>query len=242
MSRKFERDACNAAHFLTRVDFSVERLRFLDAARRTKIDSAEQLANDHEIDAANGVTPKGRAIDQSFENGNGPEVRVIAEQLPQIEQTVFALLARRQVIVLRIADGAEENGIRFQADVLCGFGQRLTMTLNSDAADVGLYEFEFVVVLARDDFQNPASFSEHLRADAITRQPRYARFHGLKSSPDRQLSSCGRPARGTSRTPYRSAREKACSRVPDSAPPARDVPNACPARSCCAARPHVPAT
>src|SRR5207249_8627734 len=185
MPRQLERDAGNAAHFLARIDFSVERLRFLDTARRTKINSAEQFANDHEIDAANGVTAQRRAVHESFENGNRPEVGVIAEQLPQIQKTVFTLLARRQVIVFRIADRAEENGSRFQANVLCGCGKRLTVALNGDAADVGLYEFEFVVVLAGDDFKSPASFPEHLRADAITRQPRYARFHGSKPGPDR---------------------------------------------------------
>src|SRR5262245_54790294 len=161
----------------------------VDSARRTEINSAEKFADNHQIHTADGIAPERRAVDESFENGYRPQVGIIAEQLPKIEQPVLAFFSSRQVIVFRIANGAEENGIRFQANVSSRLRQRLTGALDSDRANVGFDEFEFVIVLPGNDFQNPVSFSQHFRADAITGQPRYARFHGLKLNPDRRLSS-----------------------------------------------------
>ena len=53
----------------------------------------------------------------------------------------------------------------------------LGVPFDCDAANIPFDNFKFVVVFVRNDFQNPASFSQHLRANAITGQPRYERFH-----------------------------------------------------------------
>src|SRR5207249_1905946 len=127
-------------------------------------------------------------IDERFENGYRTKIRIIAQQLAEIEQAVLALLAGRQVIVFRIPYRSQKDRGRFQAEILSRLRQRLAVAFDGNATDVGLYEFKFVVVLAGDDFQNPAGFSKHFRADAITGQPRYARFHVWKSNPDLQLS------------------------------------------------------
>ena len=93
--------------------------------------------------------------------------------------------------------GAEQDRVSFEANVLSGRRQRLTMTFNGDASNISLDKFEFVIVLASNDLQNPASFSQHLRAGAITGQPRYERFHVLKLNPGHRLFSSGRQLRGT---------------------------------------------
>ena len=112
MPREFECDDRDTAHFIAAVDLRVERLIAFSTARQSKIDSAEQLANDHEIDATNQITAKRRAIDKRFKNCDRPEIRIIAEQLAQIEEAVLALLARRQVIVFGITHRSEENSFR----------------------------------------------------------------------------------------------------------------------------------
>jgi len=186
VARKLERDSSNTLYFVARIDFGIECLRLVKAARRTKIDSTEQFTDDHQVDSANRIAAKGRTVDQSFENTDRPEIRVIAQQLSQIEQPVFAFFPGRQMIEPGITDSAKENRVRRQANILASFWQRFAMTFNGNAANIGLDILEFVIMLAGNDVQNPASFSQHLRADSITRQPRYARFHVSKSDPDLQ--------------------------------------------------------
>src|SRR6185436_7197140 len=99
---QLERDVRDPPDFFATVDFGIERLLVVATARRAEIDSAEQFPHDHEIYAAHRIAPQRRTVDESFENRHRAEVRVIAEQLAQIEQTVLALLAGRQMIVLRI--------------------------------------------------------------------------------------------------------------------------------------------
>src|SRR5215813_12011264 len=116
------------------------------------------------------------------------------------------------------------------------------MTLNGNTANIRFDEFEFVVLLTGDDFQNPASFSQDLRAYAVTGQPRYARFHVLKLNPDLQLSFCDRRAGGILRTPSPVVRALVCSQAPDSVLRVRDAPNVCREQSGCAVHRRVPAT
>src|SRR5207247_4867712 len=160
VARKLERDSRNTLYFVARIDFGIERLRLVEAARRTEIDSTEQFTDDHQVDSANGIAAKGRTVDQSFENNDRPEIRVIAQQLPQIEQPVFAFFPGRQMIELGITDSAKENRVRPQANVLGGFWQRLAMTFNGNAADIGLDILEFVVMLAGNDFRSEEHTSE----------------------------------------------------------------------------------
>src|SRR5438270_227477 len=107
------------------------------------------------------------------------------------------------------------------------------------AVDLGI---KIVVVLACDDIQNPVCFSQYFRADTITGQPRYARFHVLKLSPDLRLSFCDRQLRETLRTPFRVALASGYSPARESGLRVHAVRNACRERSCCAARQHAPAT
>src|SRR5579883_3016596 len=152
MPRQLERDARNALDFFTAVDFGIERMIPFGAAGRTEINAAQQFPDNDEIDTSNRVPPQRRTVDQCLIDGHGTKVRVISEKFPQIQQSVFALLPRRKVIVFGITYSAEENGIGLEAEVLCDFRQRLTMTLYRNAADVPFDEFELVIVLARNDF------------------------------------------------------------------------------------------
>src|SRR5690349_11538432 len=115
MPSQLERDSSNPSNLIARIDFGVERLGLVHPPRRSKIDSTKQLADNDQIHTTNGVATQGRTIDEGFEDGHRPKIRVIAEQFAQIEQAVFTLLSRRQVIVFGITYSAEKDSRRFQA-------------------------------------------------------------------------------------------------------------------------------
>src|SRR5262245_47695259 len=117
MPGKLESNFGNTANLIARIDFGVKRLHFVQSARRAKIDPTKKLAHNDQIDATNTITSQRRAINERFENSDWPQVRVIAQELAKIEQAVFTLLSRRQVIVLGITDSAEKDRRRFQAKI-----------------------------------------------------------------------------------------------------------------------------
>jgi hypothetical protein len=149
--RQLEGDESDAPNLVAAINFGVEGLRLLEAARRTEIDAAEQFADDDQVNASNGLTTEGRAIDQTLIDRNRAKICVIAKKLAKVEKTVLAFFSGRQVIVFGIAHGTEENSVALQTEFSCGLGKRLAVTFDSDAADISIDEFEFVVVLACND-------------------------------------------------------------------------------------------
>ena len=201
MPGKFECGARDPPHLVTAVDFRVEGVSVLDTAGQPKVNAAQQFADNQQVHAADGIPAKRRAIHQCFKNRHRPEVRIVAEQPAEVQQPALGFFRRRPTIVFRIADSSKENRGRCQANLLSAFRKWFAVALNRDRADIGLDELKFVVVFPADDFENPAGFPQHLRADPITRQTCNSRFHVWKLSPDHRLSSCGRPPAGMPCTP-----------------------------------------
>src|SRR5262245_14696850 len=177
MPRQIECDICDTPHLVPAVRLGVERPRVFDSSRRSKVDASEQFTHNDQVDAANRIAPKRRTIEQRLEDSYRPEVRIITEQLAQIQQSVLALFSRRKMVVFRVAHGAEKDGVRSQTEFSRWLRQRLAVTFDRDAPDIPFDEFKLVIVLAGHDFQDAASFTKDLRAYAITRQPRYECFH-----------------------------------------------------------------
>ena len=53
----------------------------------------------------------------------------------------------------------------------------LAVAIDGNGANIAFNEFEGVVMLVRDRFENAASLAQNFRADAITRQKRDLCFH-----------------------------------------------------------------
>src|SRR5262245_57384783 len=101
MPRQLERNSRDAPNFISTVDFGVESLRCIHASWRSEVNAAEKCPDNDQIDPANAVAPERRTIDKRFEDGYRPQVGIVAEQLPKVEQTVLAFFAGRQMIVFR---------------------------------------------------------------------------------------------------------------------------------------------
>jgi hypothetical protein len=115
VTREFERNLRDPAHFIAAVDLCVECVSVFDTARGSEINSAQKLAHDHQIHASNRIAAQRRTVYQRFEDSYRPQIGVISEELAKIQQPVFALFPRRQVVVLRITNRSEKNSVGFQA-------------------------------------------------------------------------------------------------------------------------------
>src|SRR5262249_41613396 len=159
------------------VDLRIERLIFLHPTRPAEIDSSEQFPNDDQVGALDDFFSQGRAVDQCFGHRDGPKIREIAENGPHPQQAPFGSLGGPQMIVFRMADGSEQNGLGPKANLFGYLRKWILMPIDGDGADVAFDKFKSVVVFRGDDFKNPSSFLKNFNANSVTRQICYARFH-----------------------------------------------------------------
>ncbi len=77
-------------------------------ARLAEVEPADELSNDEEIDPVQGLAAERRPGRHVLGN-DGSQVGEALDELAELKQRCLGTLARRQVIVPRVADGAEEN-------------------------------------------------------------------------------------------------------------------------------------
>ncbi len=111
-----------------------------------------------------------------FESGGvvdrRPKVRKSAERLAQREQRRFRAFRRQPSIELRMADGAQQHGIRSEACFERRLGQARAIRIDRHAANPMRRKRERLAGMLRDVLQNADRFFRNLRTDAVSRQQR----------------------------------------------------------------------
>ena len=155
--------------------------------RSSEIDTAQQFAHENQIHAAHDLRTNVGTFRQRIKHINRAQVGVVPEQSPQIEQAALRLFGGGKAVVLRIANGAEQNRLRILAEFNGRRRQRRIVAIDGDAADGSFDDVERAVEQAAAEFKNTARFGENFGADAVT---------GKKSDLTISCRSCGSARRG----------------------------------------------
>ena len=155
-------------------------IRANEAAGLAKVQAAEQLANEHDVGAANDLFFQRRTIGDAGINDCRTQIGESLERLAQAEQAGFDALLGRKVIVFRRSHSAQQNSIAVQAalDGLCR--QRCSKLIDGYAADRALGEFELVVIQVRHAAQNAHRFPSDFGTDAVAGQDRDLELHAWR--------------------------------------------------------------
>ena len=112
------------------------------ASRRAEINVARQFAHDDEIEARDEFGFEARSGDEFFKAFCRPQVRKEPQVLAQAQNSLFGTQVPFQRIVLKVAHGTEENGVRFFGKLQCGFGKRVAVVCVGNATDVRRFHFK----------------------------------------------------------------------------------------------------
>src|SRR5205814_1690099 len=100
-------DARHAPDFFNGINLRVYRAIAISKSGSPEINSAQQFADEQNVDTANHFGPDCRGIRKWVENKYRPKIGKIAEQRSQIKQAALRLLRRWQRIVFLVTDRAE---------------------------------------------------------------------------------------------------------------------------------------
>ena len=176
--RGFERDVRDAFdlgrgvnHRINRALLAVgERLGLLGL---TEIHAAGQFAHHEDINAVALAFFRERAgVGKHLGQFHRAQIREQAEFLAQAQQCgafgTFFLGNRR--VAIRQTDGAEEDGIRFLADLQRDVGERLLGEINAGPADGRIRDVEFEAEPFFGGAENFDGFAHDFRPDAVARE------------------------------------------------------------------------
>ena len=94
------------------------------------------------------------------------EVGEQAQVLAQAQDGLLGAQRALQLVVLPVADGAEQHGVGFLGQLERGIGQRMAVGLVGGAADQGGFHLELQV----EDVEDLDGLGDDLGADAVARQ------------------------------------------------------------------------
>ena len=170
----------DAFHLRTRVDTSVVgRVSILAASLRTaEVHASRQFAHAEEIGALHDLRLERRAVGQRVEYRQRTQVGVKSQRLAHPEQSLFgAYFRRRVVVVLGVADGTEEHGVRRLAYFVRLGGVGIARDIDGTGAYQRLFIGERMTVLGGYGVERLHRFAHDLGADAVSRQTRDFQIH-----------------------------------------------------------------
>ena len=151
LAGRFKRNARNSLDFRHRVTHGVEGFERAGevpvhgraaAARGAEINVARQFTHDDEIKARDEFGFEARSSDEFFKAFCRPQVRKEPQVLAQAQNGLFGTQVPFQRIVLKVAHGTEENGVRFFGKFQRGFGERMPVVRVRHTPDVRRFHFK----------------------------------------------------------------------------------------------------
>ncbi len=136
------------------------------AARLAEVDVAGQLANDQDVEARDQLGLQARRMRQLLVADRGAEVGEELQVPAQAEDGLLGAQRTLELVVLPVADRAEQHRVGFLGELQRGLGQRMAVRLVGGAADQRLFRLERQVEHA----QHLHRLGDDLDTDAVTRQ------------------------------------------------------------------------
>ncbi|MDT4846224.1 hypothetical protein FQZ97_802400 [compost metagenome] len=140
--------------------------RFAQAARLAEVDVAVQLAHDQDIQAGHQFGLQARGAGQFRIADRRTEVGKQLQVLAQAQDGLLGAQRAFQAVVFPVADGAEQDGVRFLGQLQRVLRQRMAFGLVAGAAHGGGFQFELLV----ERVQDLDGLCNDFGTDAVTRQ------------------------------------------------------------------------
>jgi hypothetical protein len=141
-------------------------LRGAAAARLAEVDVAGQLANDQDVQPRDQFGLQARRVDQLLVADRRAEVGEQAQVLAQAQDGLLGAQRPVELVVLPVADGAEQHRVGFLGELERRFGQRMAVRLVGRAADQRRFHLELQV----EHVEHLDGFRHDFGADAVTRE------------------------------------------------------------------------
>ena len=141
------------------------------AAGLAEVDIASQFANDQDVQPGDQLGLEAGSIDQFLVADGGTEVGEQAQTLAQAQHRLLWTQRPVELVVLPVADRAEQNCIRRFSQLQRGVGQRMAVGFVGGAADQGGLHLERQV----QHLEHLDRLGDDFRSDAVTRQ--HCDFH-----------------------------------------------------------------
>ena len=180
LAGQFEGQTQNPLDLLARVNASiVSGVPVLAASLRTaEVHASGQLAHAQEIGSAHDLGLQRRAAGQRVEHGQRAQVGVQSERLAHPEQSLLGPhLGRRVVVVLRVADRAEQHGVGTQTDGVRLGRIRVARRIDRAGADQRFLILENMSVLRGHPVQDLHRLAHDLGTDTVPGQKCNLQFH-----------------------------------------------------------------
>src|SRR5437764_9772532 len=122
----------------------------------------------------------------------GEQAQVLAQSQDRLLGTELAL----QLVVLPVADGAEQHGVGLLGELQRGLGQRMAVAVVRDAADIGYFQLELQV----EDLEDLDGLIDDLRADAVAGEDCDFHWGSFRGKPNNRTQRAQRLRRRRKRT------------------------------------------
>ena len=143
-----------------------------------EVHAAGQLADAEEVGAFDEVGTQGAEVEQTLERLHGADVGVESEAFPHGQEALFGAYAGGGVVViLRVADGGEEDGIGVFAHLIGVFGEGVAHPVDGIRAAGGVFIVDFVSKLFADRGEHVDAHGGDFGADSVTGQYGNFQFH-----------------------------------------------------------------
>jgi hypothetical protein len=136
------------------------------AARLAEVDVARQLADDQDVQPGDQLGLEAGGAHQLLVADGGAEVGKQPQVLAQAQDGLLGTQRAVELVVLPVADGAEQYGVGLFGELERGVRQRVAMGFVGGAADQGGLHLEFQV----QHLEDLDGLGHDFGADAVTRQ------------------------------------------------------------------------
>jgi hypothetical protein len=141
--------------------------------RLAKVNVTGQLADDEDVQPRDQFGLEAGGTHQLLVADGGAEIGEQAQVLAQAQNGLLRAQRAVELVVLPVADGAEQYRVRGQCQLEGGFGQGMAMGLVGGTADQGSFHFQGQV----KHIQDLDGLGHNFGSDAVTRQ--YCNFHSI---------------------------------------------------------------
>ena len=153
------------------------------AARRAEIDVAVQFAHDQDVETRDDFFLQRRSAGELRIADRRTEVREQLQVLAQTENRLLRTQRAFELVVLPVADGAEQDRVGFFRERQRRIGQRMALRFVARAANRRFFEFE----LFAEHVQDLDGFLDDFRTDAVARQ--HCDLHAISLTISRAVSA-----------------------------------------------------
>ena len=173
----FEGHLEDALNLGTRIDISVEG-HIVVLMLLTKIHTACQFTNDHEIGTTQQFFLQRRLMQQAVERSYRTDVGKQSQLLAHGQQTRLRThLQRGIIVVFQVAHGSKQHGISTHTDIMRRIRIGIATGINGTGTNQCFFVFELVTAFLSNSVEYSHTLFHYLRADTITSQYCNFQFH-----------------------------------------------------------------